>query len=90
MLILDYVLTYIGIRIGIIEEANPIMKWLFELSFMDGIIIRIAISILLLIPYYFIKKTRIKIYNKLIIIVCVGYSLIFLLHLSWVLDFLKQ
>ena len=53
----DYFLTYIGIQKQIIEEANPLMVWLFELPFIPSLLARLALFFLFAyIPITLIKK----------------------------------
>lgn len=85
MFLLDYALTFAGIRLNVISEANPIMIWLFNLNFGYGILVRIAMCIVLLVPFYLLMKKERKVYNKVIKWVCTGYGLVFILHFRWIL-----
>ncbi|MGI6537794.1 MAG: DUF5658 family protein [Caldicoprobacterales bacterium] len=44
----DFILTYLGISAGIIEEANPFLVWLFELPFIAGLIIRLLMFVVVM------------------------------------------
>jgi hypothetical protein len=57
----DYFLTYIGIQRQIIEEANPILIWLFELPFLAGLTLRILMAtIFIYLPIRMIKTGKIR------------------------------
>lgn len=57
----DYILTYLGVSAGIIEEANPILVWLPELPFIPGFIIRLLMFMMVAyIPIKLIRAGRIK------------------------------
>ena len=71
-LIFDYLLTYIGIRLNIIEEANILMIWLFKLPLIQGLLIRIILSGVVMFPFYYLKKNC-KYYKKVFGLVIVIY-----------------
>ena len=82
---LDYVLTWIGInKIGIIEEFNPLMAWLFEIGFIPGSIIRILIIAFLLICFKLLKPY--KYYYKLTTRFAIAVNIIVqVLHIRWII-----
>lgn len=84
LLMIDYVLSYIGIRINIIEDANPLMVWLFYLPFGQGIIIRAIMSGLVLTPFLWLK-TRCSYYNQLLSFIYFIYSFVMALHMRWIM-----
>ena len=40
VIMMDYVITYVGIRAVGIEEANPFMVWLFAYDIFTGLALR--------------------------------------------------
>jgi uncharacterized membrane protein YhdT len=84
-MLLDYILTYTGIYTGIITEANPLMVWLFSYPFAKGIMLRIITIVPVLIPFYILKSKGYRSYTKFINAACIIYSLVFILHLNWIL-----
>lgn len=57
----DFILTYLGISAGAIEEANPLLVWLFELPFIAGLTIRIIMgAIIICYPIYTIRRGKIR------------------------------
>lgn len=84
LLMMDYILTYISLTLGICFEANILMRWLMELPLWEGLILRTIMSVLVLIPFYVCKKKNIKLYNKACIIALSIEVIPFLAHLYWV------
>lgn len=61
LILTDFVLTYMGVSSGIIEEANPLMVWMFELPFVPSLLLRILMGfIFLYIPYRLIKTGKVR------------------------------
>lgn len=58
----DFLLTYIGIYNGIIEEGNPIMVWLFELPFMWSLLARLLMfAVVAYLPITLMQKYKDKV-----------------------------
>jgi hypothetical protein len=45
LIVVDYLMTYIGITLGLITEANPLMVCLFHLHLWPGLLIRVAFAL---------------------------------------------
>lgn len=90
LIIVDYILTFIGIQFNIIEEANPIMQGLLNLDFGQGLFIRILLAILLLIPFYICKNKDILFYKKSVISVIMIYIPVMTIHAIWIFRFLTS
>jgi hypothetical protein len=57
----DFILTYLGISYGIIEEANPILIWLFKLPFIAGFVIRFLMFLIVIyIPIKLMKNGKVR------------------------------
>lgn len=83
LLIVDYILTYIGIKVGLVEEANILMIWLFELPLLKGLLIRCIMSLFIIMPFFYLEK-HCKYYKKVLVVVISGYIFIMFLHLRWI------
>jgi len=83
-LIFDYLLTYIGIRLDIIEEANIFMVWLFDKPLLQGLLIRMILSGVVILPFYYVKK-HCKYYKKVFGLIIMVYILVMVLHIRWIL-----
>lgn len=57
LMMADYVLTFIGLDAGVIEEANPFMIWFTELSWGWALVVR-------LLMFLFIVYLPMKLANK--------------------------
>ena len=84
LIIVDYIFTYIGIQKLIITEANPLMGWLFTCNFEQGLIIRVVMAVILLVPFYMCKKHNIMFYKKSVLCVIIIYIPVMILHARWV------
>lgn len=62
LIIIDYLLTYLGMQQNIIYEANPLMVGFMNLSFTYGFILRIIIAVGLI--YAIFKNRNKKLYTK--------------------------
>lgn len=86
--IVDYLLTFIGIKNNIIEEGNYLMVWLFNIGFYQGIIIRFVMLFLILLLVDYIRK-RYKYYEYFIIGINSIYSIVMILHIYWIIYYLS-
>lgn len=83
LLIIDYLITYLGIQIGIITEANPLMRWLFELPIEKGLPIRAAMSLIVILPLWYLKK-HYKYYRRVIAFILAIYAVVMGMHYLWI------
>jgi hypothetical protein len=88
LMIGDYLLTYWGIHLGIIQEGNGLMTWLMNLPIEYGIMAKIVISGLLLFPIILAKNRRKKIYKYALGIAYCAYFVIFAMHGYWIYLFM--
>lgn len=80
---LDAFLTHFGIASGIIEEGNPVMKFVMEKSWFHFYLIKILLPLVLIGLYYFRPLTgRIR---TLLISASVLYFTVILFHMAWIL-----
>jgi len=85
MMILDHILTYIGISLDIISEGNKLICWLFDLPFLYSLIVRAFLCGLTLTPFIFYAKFYKDKCRRILIFLNTFYSLIFVLHLRWIM-----
>jgi uncharacterized membrane protein len=83
-LLLDYLLTYIGVQFGVITEGNPLMAWLFNMPIIQGLFIRICMIALLIVPFVLLKYLKYKHLQKLLIAINAAYFLVFIAHFYWI------
>lgn len=85
LIILDFILTYIGVvNLKVIYEANPLMVWIFNLPFLQGLFIRVLQSGFITYLLFIIYKNNYHIY-KLVIRFGLGVNLFIMgLHLNWI------
>lgn len=83
-IMLDYILTYMGIRIyGVVEEANVLMQWLFELPLAIGLGVRALLAMLVLAPFMLLKSLDKNAYRKTLITALSINLIIIILHERW-------
>ena len=80
----DYLFTYVGIKINLVEEANPIMRHFFDFDLATGLIIRITYSLGIISLLYVIKKKKPTYYVKIVAGVSVVYSIVMIMHIGWI------
>ena len=89
IMLLDYVLTKIALNIGICYEANILMTWLVNMPVFPGILIKAAMGIVLLIPFYIIRKKNSRFYRGSVIIVLGLYLFVYVMHGIWIYTILS-
>lgn len=88
LMMLDYALTMYGIGTGFIEEGNGLMCWLVNMPWQYGVVVKTAMSVLLLTPLYIAKKKEVSLYRTALIIVLLAYAWVFSLHIYWITMYL--
>lgn len=81
---LDGIVTFIGLTLGKIEEANPIMSFLYETNPGIFLIIKIGLSVLLILIYINLKILNASIVKSLLMISSIFYSVVCLQHYYWI------
>jgi hypothetical protein len=84
LMMLDYALTMIGIGTGFIEEGNGLMCWLVNMPWYYGVVVKAAMSVLLLTPLYIAKQKQVPLYRTALIIVLIAYACVFTMHIYWI------
>jgi hypothetical protein len=88
LMIGDYLLTKWGISIGFITEGNGLMSWLMNLPITYGLLVKLALSIILLIPLVIAGKSAKKLQKAALYISFAAYSIVFALHGYWIYIYL--
>jgi hypothetical protein len=83
---IDALLTHIGIKLGIIQEANPLMDWLYERSETFFFLLKVSfpIMLLLILPQRISKPIR-----GLLLAACGVYLFVLSLHGVWLIQLLR-
>ena len=86
MMMSDYLLTWYGINHwGIIEEGNPLLKWLFEIDFTLSLIVRIIMVCLVIVAIYILHKKSERAFKFVILFGITVNFIIMLLHFNWII-----
>lgn len=76
----DFMFTFIGIKAGFYEEANPFMVWLFTLDLFPALLFKFIFTAALLM-FLHIKRDHIgKLAHSLINVTLASYMLVNLYH----------
>lgn len=86
-MLIDFILTSIGLKVGIIEEANGLMLWLFDLAVAQAFVAKILISLLVLLPFVFLYKKDPAAFKKAYSITYVIFGIVFALHFHWIFQY---
>jgi hypothetical protein len=89
-IMVDFLITYLGVSYGCIEEANPFMKWLFKLPFIWAAVIRLSIGAAIYYIYRFIQKNADISYRRAILFALTVENYVLLLHLRWMVAFIGE
>lgn len=84
LMILDFILTSIGISLGVIIEGNFLMGWLMALPFAAGLLVKTGMSIILLTPIYYAKLKNKRIYKVALWTAFIAYGIIMVMHALWI------
>lgn len=80
----DGLLTYIGIQLELIDEANPLMSSVWEISPFLFLALKIFLSIILFIFAYTFSTKHVKTWTIILIVPLLLYASIFAVHLTWI------
>jgi heme/copper-type cytochrome/quinol oxidase subunit 4 len=73
-----------GLSLGVIEEANPIMRLLYNVDSLLFLSVKLGLSFLLFAMFYHIKGSKSKILRGLSILASIFYTVICIEHIYWV------
>lgn len=84
MIMLDYFLTYVGINIlGCIGEGNQLLVGLFEMSFINSLVIRLVQASIIVLLSRVIYKYGNKYFNGYIAFGIGVNTVVMILHIIW-------
>ena len=79
--IIDAIFTDYGLRYSYIEEANPLMKFIYDTSTLNFYIVKISLPLLLL---HLLTRLQPKIYLRLLIgATLLLYTIVLFHHIFW-------
>jgi hypothetical protein len=81
---LDGAVTYFGLKSDAIEEANPIMRHLYEVDPFLFLGVKIGLSILLLLFYTMLKTPKTNLVRNLAFVSSIIYTLVCFKHYYWI------
>lgn len=82
----DFIMTAIGIRAGIYEEANILMTWLFEIDIMTALFFKLIYTTALLIIIHKLNDHETKLSKSLMNITMAAYILVNIYHYKSLYD----
>ncbi|WP_078379748.1 DUF5658 family protein [Sutcliffiella halmapala] len=80
--------TFLGLKLKLVEEANPLMHHLYEKDPLLFLVVKLGFSFLLLLfilKKEFVSSIIVK-YISVVAVIC--YSLVFGIHVFWMYRFL--
>ncbi|MFC5603871.1 DUF5658 family protein [Sporosarcina koreensis] len=80
---IDAIFTDFGIRYGHIEEANPFVRSLYDVNVIAFYLLKASLPILLFILMHYMKPSYII--RNLLIVALIFYTLVILIHISWMI-----
>lgn len=91
--LIDMLCTYIGLKLNLIEESNPLMDFLYKKNEFYFLFIKTMLSVCIFYIIFYLDKNKEKL-NKFIgfsfKLVTLLYIIIFLIHIFWItLEFLN-
>lgn len=84
--IADGFITYIGVGLGLIGEANPVMQILYNKSPMYFLGTKLSLSLLLYLFLYFGKIPNYQIVTYITLFGASFYTIIMCFHGIWIVD----
>ncbi|MGQ4665906.1 DUF5658 family protein [Metabacillus halosaccharovorans] len=84
----DGILTYIGLKLNLIEEANVVMRIIYEAEPICFLVVKALLSILLFTLCFYHKIPSNKVLKT---ISCVGaslYTFVMFIHIYWIINFI--
>ncbi|WP_397541119.1 DUF5658 family protein [Rossellomorea aquimaris] len=83
----DGIVTFIGLKGGLIQEANPIMRWIYLVDPSLFLAVKCMLSIVLILFIYYDKVPTLQSIKSLGVFAFVLYTVAFFLHSIWIWDF---
>ncbi|SDH42716.1 hypothetical protein SAMN05443529_11351 [Desulfosporosinus hippei DSM 8344] len=82
--VLDGALTLWGLRLGVIEEVNPLMKWLIYKNSIVFMVFKLSIPVMLAFVLWKIRNRSRKFVACSMGLVLMVYSIVMVFHVYWI------
>ncbi|MTH52389.1 hypothetical protein GKZ89_03145 [Bacillus mangrovi] len=83
---LDMLITLAGLELGLIKEANPLMRGIYEYSPVAFIGVKLMFSIILLSMVMVLPLKTTKVLKGVTYTACLLYTAVLFMHSAWVLQ----
>lgn len=80
---IDAIFTDFGIRYGHIQEANPFVRSIYDMNIIAFYVMKASLPLLLFILMQYTKPSAFV--RNLLIIALIIYTLVILIHISWII-----
>ena len=84
IIMMDYLVTYIGNRAVGIQEANPFMMWLFDFDILPGLFLRAVMALAVCFLLNFIRRHEPKYYTGILVFFYAVMLAVFSMHIYWI------
>ncbi|KAB7671196.1 DUF5658 family protein [Bacillus sp. B1-b2] len=85
----DGIFTYIGLRLQLITEANPLMHFMWTTSPSYFLISKTILSLLLLYLAYSFSTKHTHVWKFILSVPLCLYTAVFFIHISWLTVFVS-
>ncbi|KLU62966.1 hypothetical protein CEB3_c06280 [Peptococcaceae bacterium CEB3] len=83
--ILDGALTLWGLRLGTIEEANPLMQWLIARNPVASMAVKVSLPVILGFLLWRARNRPHKWVIRLLLTAVLAYALVIIAHAHWII-----
>ncbi|MCM3743573.1 DUF5658 family protein [Sporosarcina luteola] len=80
---IDAIFTDFGIRYGHIEEANPLVRSLYDLNIIAFYLLKSSLPIILFLFMKYMKPSLLV--KNLLIVALIIYTIVTFIHISWII-----
>lgn len=83
----DAIATFIGLKVNMIEEANPMMAALYKKDPFLFIAVKASLSFFLLFLLHYVKEIRSMIVKYISVAAVIGYGAVAGVHMFWIFSY---
>lgn len=80
---IDAIFTDFGIRYGHIEEANPFVRYLYDMNVIAFYLLKASLPFVLFILMHYMKPS--SFIKNLLVVALVVYTVVIFIHISWII-----
>ncbi|MCM3637196.1 DUF5658 family protein [Sporosarcina luteola] len=80
---IDAIFTDFGIRYGHIEEANPLVRSLYDINIIAFYLMKSSLPIILFLFMKYMKPSVVV--KNLLIVALIIYTIVIFIHISWII-----